>query len=221
MQRGWLALGSLVVASPAAAETYEPAGRIEVTCTQPGVRVLLDGIPWFACPGSQSRVASPGEHEVHGEGTGYLPATQRLLVSENGAARTDVQLRPLDRPIVVEHRFPTWLPWTLIGTGATGSLAGVLVRRHGNQLMDDYERQVAMQCAVTGCTAEQLETLGLTDLRERAESRKTLGSAVALGGLAVIATGIVLQLVNRPVRQVNVAVLPAAGGATAHASWQF
>src|SRR5690606_37398674 len=37
-------------------------GNVEASCDQDGVQVLLDGKPWFQCPGTQKLRVMAGEH---------------------------------------------------------------------------------------------------------------------------------------------------------------
>ena len=124
-----------------------------------------------------------------------------------------------------ERRFPTWVPWTVAGGGAVTLGIGVLLQFNARSLMDEYDRGVASECAVTGCDFNNPQPgsreAQLIELRDRAESRNTM-SVVTLGvGAAALATGIVLLVLNEPRRRPMVNANVTGDAATATVRWSF
>jgi hypothetical protein len=218
-----VAMTALGISGTARAETYVPMGTLEASCTQDGVEVELDGQPWFTCPGTQKKDVSAGPHAVVGDRVDYLPVREKPFVPENGVAHVDISVVALDRPVVVEHRFPRWLPWSVGCGGIVLGAVGVLLVINAADRMNEYDQAVASQCAVTGCDLATMDQLGLTDIRESAELRNALGIVSMFAGAAVLVTGVVLYVTNKPVRQVpSVAIAPGGGGGmTATAGWRF
>jgi len=60
-------------------------GTIEATCSQPNVRIQLDGKPWFQCPGTQKTRVLAGEHALVGDRDGYITQSRQLVVLGGGA----------------------------------------------------------------------------------------------------------------------------------------
>lgn len=220
----WVVAISVLAASVTVrAETYVPLGTLEVSCAQPGVTIEIDGQPWFACPGTQQKMLSSGPHSVVADREGHLPHRQNAFVPENGVERIDIRpLLPIDRPVVVEHRFPRWLPWTVGGAGLGIGIVGALVGVLAVDEMNSYDQAVASECGVGGCDFSDPQYQHLIDRRDKAETLDVTAKVMVVGGVAVLATGIVLLVMNKPVRQVpTVGVTATAGGGTAQLGWRF
>src|SRR5688572_19978738 len=54
-------------------------GFVEATCDQAGTRLLLDGKPWFDCPGTKKMRVLAGEHAVVGEKKGFLTSSEKVV----------------------------------------------------------------------------------------------------------------------------------------------
>jgi hypothetical protein len=132
---------------------------------------------------------------------------------------------PAAQSFTYERRFPTWVPWTVAGAGAVTLGIGVLLQLNANDLMHQYDQDVASMCAVTGCDFGNPQPGSpeerLVELRDRAESRNKL-SIVTLGvGAVTLATGVVLLALNGPRRRPIVNANVGANGATATVGWSF
>src|SRR2546421_413101 len=77
-------------------------GEIEATCTQPSAHVLLDGRPWFDCPGTKKERVLAGAHAIVGQRDGFLTSSQRLFVTGGTTERASVQLVSLDAAVKLE-----------------------------------------------------------------------------------------------------------------------
>jgi len=56
-------------------------GFVEATCDTTATHLLLDGKPWFDCPGTKKQRIIAGEHAVVGERQGYLTASTKVVVA--------------------------------------------------------------------------------------------------------------------------------------------
>jgi hypothetical protein len=199
-------------------------GYVEASCDQAGAHLLIDGKPWFDCPGTQKLRVLAGMHAVVGEKQGFLTASQKLMVSGGSTATGKVNLMPLDHAVVLKYRFRRWIPWTLVAGGAAVGLAGAATLLVGNNGIHQFEADYATQCP-NGCEP------GLTDpvhrsLREEqhsAQLQQKVGVALIGVGGAVAITGAVLAIVNRPTRVMpEVEVVPrGSGGVSASVGWRF
>jgi len=194
-------------------------GHIEASCSQAGAQVLLDGKPWFSCPGSQKLRVMAGEHALVGQLAGYLTSAQRLIVAGGGTATEALKLVPLESVMVVKYRYPRWIPYTVVGAGVTLGLTGLATYLSGANLITEYETEFGTQCA-NGCKPG--ENQYLDDKKERAEFRGALGVSLMIAGGVASVGGAVLTILNRPQKFVpQLEVAPTAGGLTAGATFRF
>lgn len=196
-------------------------GTIEVECTQANASISLDGMPWFTCPATQLRRIDVGDHVIAASQRGYHARSQTVRIVGGSATRVRVDLRSFEEAYETQHRYPTWLPPTLVGAGAATMIVGLLVARSGWSMMDDYDRRVAEECSVNSCNPSDPGFAELQDLRDRAETRDTVGTWTMVGGALVTATGVVLYFTNKETRRLRVDVGPSTTGVTATASFRF
>ena len=194
-------------------------GHVEARCSQAGAQVLLDGKPWFACPGRQKLRVMAGEHALVGQLAGYLTAAPRVVVTGGGTTSEDLKLVPLESVMVVKYRYPRWIPYTVVGAGVAIGLTGLATYLSGSNLMNEYETEFGTQCAA-GCSPGANPYLD--DKKARAEFRGTLGVSLMIAGGVATVGGAVLTILNRPQKFVpQLEVNPTAGGLTAAATFAF
>jgi hypothetical protein len=219
-------------AAPFSAEHYQQAldyqklvggrvGTVEAACTQDGVQILLDGKPWFQCPGTRSQRVLAGEHVIVGEKPSFATESRRLVVGGAAMASTKLELRSFESVVRLEYPSPRWAPWTVTGTGAAIALGGLGFWFAGRSQMDKFERDFGDACP-TGCQADLSDQPLLRDARDSAELKGKIAiSMLAVGG-AVTVGGVVWAIMNRPRRVLpNMEVAPTAGGMQARVGWRF
>jgi hypothetical protein len=198
-------------------------GFVEATCDTTASHLLLDGKPWFDCPGTKKQRITAGEHAVVGERQGYLTASQKVVVAGGATAHAKIALIPLDAAVKLEYPHARWLPWTMTGVGLAVGLAGVGTYFLGKSQLDQFQADYQTQCE-HGCEP------GLTDPAHRplldeqngAQLKGKIGIAMMVTGGGVMVTGLVLAIMNRPHRVLpNVEVAPTTGGAQAAVGWHF
>ena len=198
-------------------------GYIEASCDGTSARLLLDGKPWFDCPGTKKIRVLAGEHAIVGEKPGYLTASTKVVVDGGETVQEKVKLVSLDSAVIVTYRYRRWIPWTTTGVGIAVALGGVGTWFLGKNEMDDFEAAYSSQCqngCEPGLTAP--EHAALAAQRDGAELKGQIGLAMIGVGGAVTVTGIVLAILNRPQRMLpNVEVAPKAGGGVAKVGWRF
>ena len=196
-------------------------GYVEASCDQQGAAVLLDGKPWFTCPGTQKIRVMAGEHAVVGSLSNYLTSSQRIVVTGGATVQEKVKLVPLDSAVILKYPYRRWIPYAITGTGAAIGLAGLGVWLAGRSQMNDFEDNFARDCPM-GCMKNLSDKPLLRDLRDSAELKGTIGVSMMIAGGAVTVGGIVMAILNRPERILpKVEVAPTSGGATASARWRF
>lgn len=195
-------------------------GTIEVTCAQPGARVLLDGKPWFTCPGTRKQRVVVGQHTVLGEHRAFMSKVIEAAIGGGVVTKMRVELVSLESTLVEERRFGAWVPWTVIGVGATTMLAGFYLLGTASSQIELFEREVAMTCP-EGCVLEAVRP-DLVQMRKDAHEVGDVGSGVMVAGVVGISVGVMLVVLNIPRKRLpKLDVAPTQGGASASASWRF
>jgi len=185
--------------------------KLEVTCGQQDVKVSFDGAPLLQCPGSKSVRTTAGSHAVVGTGPTLLTQTFDVALSPGKSQRIEVKLRSLDSATRTRTRWAAWKPWAVVGGGVALGGVGVLFEVLARGSRDAYNERLASAECQAGCAADDSV---LVD----AESRMKLQDRVAIGALlagsAVIVTGVVLIVLNRPYSYVpdqSIRITPTAG----------
>ncbi|MCU0685905.1 MAG: hypothetical protein MUF34_27295 [Polyangiaceae bacterium] len=162
---------------------------LKIRCDEPHATLMLDGKPWFGCPGLERRMVTPGEHVVTAKKAGYYTVVKPVVVL-NGKEASGVARLSVDRTLT-ERLWPAWQPWAVVGAGAAVSLLGV-----GLQLQANKDRDEAEQKLQTGCGGScEPSSAGGYD-RSQLENRVAIGSLI-VGGAALV-TGAVMVVMNLP-----------------------
>jgi hypothetical protein len=194
-------------------------GDIEATCTQANVHVLLDGTPWFDCPGTKKQRVMAGVHAVVGERDGFLTSSQRLVAGGGEVTTAKIALVPLDSVVKLEYPTPRWVPWTIAGGGAAIGLGGLAFWVSGRNQMDRFATELAATCPM-GCDLSTQPALA--DQRRSAELKGKIALGLAAGGVATLVGGVVFAILDRPRRVLpHVEVAPSHGGMAARVGWRF
>jgi hypothetical protein len=199
-------------------------GTISVTCQQQGATMLLDGKPWFTCPGTQTVRVLAGEHVVVGEAKGFMTVSRRTVVTGASSIAGTYTFLPLDEVGTLEYPSPRWLPWTVTASGAVLALGGAAFWVAGNTQMErfrtDYEDLCRDSCDEdldTNATERQLAAQ-----RDGAYLKNHVGIAMLSVGGAIVVGGAVWTIFNRPRRVVpTLEVSPSSGAMRASLGWQF
>ena len=102
-------------------------------------QVLLDGKPWFSCPGSKKQRVLSGEHAIVGEKAGYMTISRRVVVAGGSTASEKIALLPIESVVKLEYPTPRWIPWTVAGGGGAIALGGLGFWFAGRNQMDQFE----------------------------------------------------------------------------------
>ncbi|HEY5949443.1 MAG TPA: hypothetical protein VIV40_28305 [Kofleriaceae bacterium] len=170
---------------------------IEVRCDQPGVKIALDGQPLVDCPGTKQQRVKPGRHQLVGAKAGFLTKTSDVFAVGGGTEQVALSLAPLERAGVLVHRWPTWMPWVVVGAGLTVSAVGGLIEYQSFQTMDEYDHALVAACLDTGCGTDRPVPANVQDLKDRAHLQNTLAIGALVTGAATVVAGGVLIYLNR------------------------
>ncbi len=196
-------------------------GNIEAKCSQDGVQILLDGKPWFQCPGSKKQRVLAVEHVIVGEKKEFATKSRHLVVAARATASAELTLESFDSVVKYEYPSPRWLPWTVTGTGVAVALGGLAFWFAGRNQMDKFEADFAMGCP-TGCEADLSQHTLLADARDSAQFKGKVAVTMMITGGAITIGGVVWAIINRPKRVLPaMEVQPTNGGIAASFSGHF
>jgi hypothetical protein len=196
-------------------------GDLEVSCDQADVQVLLDGKPWFGCPGSRKLRVTTGEHVVVGDRAGFLTSSSRLVVAGGAVAAKRINLVSLEAAAYLEYPHPRWIAWTVTGGGAAIALGGLAYYLSGKNQMEAFHSDFANSCAM-GCEADLSNHTFLRRERDGAIVKGEIALSMMITGGAVVVGGVVLAVMNRPVRKLpRIEAGPTRDGMTAAIGWDF
>jgi len=199
--------------------------ELTVKVQEPGALVTLDGAELFRGPGEWTGVVKPGRRSVLADKDGYQPNRQQPDLKAGTKTTLELTLAELDGSMRYERAFGSWIPWTVIGTGAAMLGGGGVFMWQSSKAFADYDTAID-ECNTTTATpiTDDLgrdtsgRVFGCTPtsaIKAKQDSGKlfnTLGIASLAAGGATLATGLVLLYINRekPIasKDVPVTVLP-------------
>lgn len=196
-------------------------GDLELTCTQEGTKVSLDGqVVIDKCPGKVSRRVKPGAHQVVGVNAGFLTSTSEVKVVGGEHDTAEIKLIPLAQAAKVTHKWAVWKPWVVFGGGLTVLAFGGVLDVVASSSMSQYDRQVSLVCAPNGCAPNDPR---LPD-KSSAEHQATAAYVMMGVGAAATVTGVVMLYMNRGqtvYEKAQIEVTPTPGGAAVSYSGSF
>lgn len=169
-------------------------GRLEVSCTEPGAQVMLDGKLLFKGPGRHRGIVRPGAHQLVATRHGLTPIVQQIVVApgEKGGFALTFEYPEV---AVATRPWPAWRSQAVIGASAALLLAGGVLDWHSSRMFDEYDQRVRDGCT-RGCTRAMLPP-GLDDLESRARQEQRLAVITYAVSGAVVATGLALTYLGR------------------------
>jgi hypothetical protein len=194
-------------------------GVIAASCDQGDVHVLLDGKPWFACPGKQQVKVLAGEHVLLGEKKEFMTKSQRLVVKGGGTSTEQVHLIPIESAVIMKYRYRRWVPYTITAIGVAVGGGGLALYFNGRSGMDKLAADFTTNCP-SGCNLSDKPFL--KDELDSAKLKGNIGVGMMAAGGAVAVTGIILTILNKAERVLpSVEAQPMPGGAAASVGWSF
>jgi hypothetical protein len=175
---------------------------VRIRCDEPGATVTLDGRTLFVAPGDFEAMLHPGVHSIVAikQGYQYIDNTNQTL---KAGERTDLNLKLYteEQVIAYRRRWPTWMPWTVMGSGLAIAAGGGLLHLQTSKSYRGYDAAI-VQCG--GCVPEP----GLVNTRTRGDTlQKAAYGTYALGGAALVGGAVLLYLNRTQPYRVN----PATG----------
>jgi len=191
---------------------------VEVTCTEPGATVRLDGQMLFRAPGKYKGLVRRGEHTVTASKEGY-ETTQRTQTLGSALTVIDLKLYRPDDLVGHRRRWPMWGPVALTASGAALLGVGALFTLQSRAKFNAFDDSIASrpECK-TGCLPNDEEN----KLHDQGTTFKTVAAVSYISGGAILAGGIVLLIMNRETsyrlepgeRAAGLSVVPSVGPGT-------
>lgn len=172
--------------------------HIVVISKEAGARVTMDGKLLFVAPGSYEGVVLAGEHTVAASKTGMLDNNKPVVISAGEHKRIEMVLVSLDDLTIEKRRYPTWIPWAVLGGGATFLAAGVGVHAKSRSEFISFDEEFSELCEI-GCRDDGNAILA----SQRVSATWLQRGAWLMYGLggAAVTSAVVLFFLNRPTRE--------------------
>lgn len=200
---------------------------LTIQCTQPSVKLTLDGQHLATCPATEVRRVAPGQHQIVGTRDGLLTRTVEIVAIGGKQQSAVIKLDPLEKAARVEHRWAQWKPWgVFVGGFAVGGF-GVLLNVWSANDMEAYDAAVAERCPTRACPESDLPP-SARNLDNSSNTKNNIGVTLMIAGGATIATGAVMLYMNRgrtvypsSVEKMTPSITPMPGGAAFTLSGAF
>lgn len=138
-------------------------------------------------------VVVPGEHQLLASKAGYVPATERVVVSAGERMEVALALRLPERP-VTERYMPAWVPWASLAAGAAALGAGRYLDGRADDRAARFDEAFHGECP-RGCDIAAFPALDRQLADAEAARRAALGLYIT-GGV-VVAVSAALLYINR------------------------
>ena len=167
--------------------------RVKVRCVAPAGTVEMDGKRLFASPGQYEGLVRPGIHTLVAQRPGFVTNQSVRMLEGGKTTEVELELKTLDDLTRYERRWPSWMPWTVLGTGIAVAAAGGAFQYLASHKVDSVNQQSKAMCP-TGCSTEPSSLASMRT--EAAGMQKVAVGAYAVGGAGAIVGG-VLAYLNR------------------------
>lgn len=167
---------------------------LDIVCDIPGAEVLLDGRVLFRAPSHYRDYVEPGERVIRARKAGFVQSEYHRTLLPGRPTNVRVRLYRDGELIEHRHRFEGWIPIAVAGAGALFTTAGAVLLLQSNNKLEAFDQELERrsECS-SGCVADR----GLTRLRERGETYRTLSTIGFASGGTLLASAGVLFYLNR------------------------
>jgi tetratricopeptide (TPR) repeat protein len=174
---------------------------VEVTCRKPGAKVSVDGKEVFTVGpngegGHYKGRVKIGKHTFVAEKPGYNAQVDAPFVEPGQNFHIELTLYTAEELTRYRRKWDTtWLPYAVAGGGVALGVFGGLMHLSASSSYDEFDSEVARCNEASqggGCTDTSVMAL-----RDRGDSKKTIGYVgYGIAGAAII-TGAVMAYLNR------------------------
>ncbi len=187
---------------------------LTVRSKQPGIKVMVDGVLALDGPGEHSMKLLAGKHQLVASRPGYTTSSRALDLA---AGKPDVEQIALELEKVTERvtvqrynyerRWAWWVPWSVEGGAAALALVAAGFYLTANNQMKNYDQGLKEACPM-GCKAADIPG-NVTEQYNHARRNSGVAVGMWVGAGAVVITGGVMAVMNRPFKVEGRAVTPS------------
>jgi len=175
---------------------------IEISCQKDGAKVQVDGKEVFTVktgePNTYRARVRIGKHTFYAEKPGYVTGLDAPFIGPNETFRIELKLYTSEELTRYKRRWSKkWMPYVVIGSGVLVGVVGGALQLSAKSGYDDYDAEVARCNEATGMNGGCAISPAVTDLRDSAETKRTLGYVGYGVAGAVVLTGALLVYLNR------------------------
>jgi tetratricopeptide (TPR) repeat protein len=185
-------------------------GQLTVRSTQPGIKVMVDGVVALDGPGEHTMTLLAGKHQLVASRRGYTTSSRALDLP---AGKPDLEQIALELEKVTvqrfnyERRWAWWVPWSVEGGAAALALVATGFYVSASNQMKNYDAALQVKCP-NGCSdAEIPSALQGQYNHARRNSGVAIGMWVGAGAVAI--SGGVMAVLNRPIKVEGRAATPS------------
>ena len=171
-------------------------GTVEITCDEPQAKVTLDGRPVLTGPGTYKNLVVVGEHQIVATKSGYINKTIDFVIDPAEQEQVQISLISIADMTVSKRRWPQWMPWAVVGTGAAVLAVGGALHGQSSSSFASFDEDFDTRCMNGGCNDNEIPDL--KDKLDSAERQQQIAVASYVVGGAALVGGLVLVFVNRP-----------------------
>jgi hypothetical protein len=171
-------------------------GTVEITINEPQAKVSLDGKPVLTGPGTYRELLGVGEHQIVATKPGYIDKTVDFVIEPKEQERLEVVMFSIDSMTVSKRRWPSWMPWAVVGAGATVLAVGGGLHTQSSSSFASYDKSFDERCMDGGCNDSEVPDL--TDQLNSAERQQQIAVTSYIVGGAALAGGLVMVFLNQP-----------------------
>lgn len=189
--------------------------ELDVVCNEPGAAVALDGKPLFIAPGRRRVMVRPGGHRVEATKAQREPDIQEAVLDPGDSKQ--VTLAPqYPEYLATTRRWSPWVPWAVVGAGATAMLLGGALDLKSSADFRAYDEGITDECAgYDGCLQSRVPD-ALRGQLDRAELEQQLARGFYIAGGLTFIAGTAILFINRerivrrrgPVERSDIAFTP-------------
>jgi len=195
----------------------QQVATVKISCDEPGAVVWVNGARLFTAPGRVELKVKIGDNLFSATKPGFERTDLSKMLKPKEVLELPLKLYHSEDLVIYKRKFAAWVPWTFLATGALAVGGGAALSVASQNAYQKFDQSIANGGCAPG-TVQCDPVLDEDGLKSKADTLRTL-SFVSYGvGGALVASSVVLLIVNRPVEerttpeQLNrgVAVLPWA-----------
>jgi tetratricopeptide (TPR) repeat protein len=172
---------------------------VDIRCEVDGAQVTLDGATLFRAPGHYQGLVRAGTHTVTASKQGFTTTSLTEDLAFDKPTVMNLRLYTSADLIGYRRRYPIWRPIAVAGFGGVLLATGAIFTLQAQKNINAFDNSATMVCPASGCAISDPSYAGLSDLRNRASTYKTLAAISYIAGGTIAAAGVMLLIMDRSI----------------------